>query len=634
MARLWRWSGLLLVLVGLVAGLAVGLASEMTTPASITSASVWILPRDADQPATHQQVSLPYGWDYRHPGQSGRLEFLLTFAATPSEPGAWAMFVPRLGNAYQVRLNGVDIEAKGDLLEYDTSDHAKLPRLMTLPTHLLRVENRLQVTLRCDAGRRCGMPAVLVGPRDLVEPAYQREYGLRVGTSALFGAFGLVVALLAGMLWTLQTATPTQSNQGRDPLYLYAAVAELAWGVLVIETLVDNPPLAWPYWATLLNWTLGLWMAALWMVCQQIAGWQHHAWARRARRSLGVLLFLGPLASYYSLIHSWAWLLNTWQLAFGCIYVVSTAIFVRQAFGPVGTMHRIMAGIFLFNVSVGFHDFYVNRIGDIFSRPALLRYTALAFGVALAVIAISRFRAAQRGVNAMLATLSVDIAAKEQALAESYAQLERSARAEGRALERSRILRDMHDGVGSHISTAIRQLQAQPINPHEVLTTLRDSLDQLKLSIDALNLPPGDVAALLANMRYRLEPRVRCMGLELCWQVGDLPILAHLDNEGLRQLQYLCFEAISNVLQHAHAHTLTVLGTPLVAPTSGGILVVIADDGVGFDPHMVEQRGMKGMMQRAQTLGAELVYDSAPGRTRIEIRLPPRNAELQKVSAP
>lgn len=617
MAKFWRWSGLLMVL----AGLALALASEMGSVTTVTTASVWILPRQAQAPATQQQVSLPYGWDFHHPGESGLAEFSLQFAASASEPGPWAMYVARLGNAYQVRLNGVDIEAKGDLLDYDTSDHAKLPRLMTLPTHVLRSENQLQITLRCDAGRRCGLPAILLGPRDRVEPVYQRAYGLRVGTSALFGAFGLVVALLAGMLWTLQTSTPTNPGQGRDPLYLYAAVAELAWGVLVIETLVDNPPLAWPYWATLLNGTLGIWMAALWLVCQQIAGWQHHPWARWVRFTLAVLLLLAPPVCYYSVIHSWTWLLNTWQLAFGSIHLVSTAIFVRQAFGRVGTMHRIMAVIFVLNVSVGFHDFYANRIGDLFSQPALLRYTTLAFGVALAVIAISRFRAAQRGVNLLLTTLSVDIAAKEQALAESYARLERAARAEGRALERSRILRDMHDGVGSHISTAIRQLQAQPISPQEVLTTLRDSLDQLKLSIDALNLAPGDVGALLANMRYRLEPRVRSMGLELRWQVGELPMLVHLDNEGLRQLQYLCFEAISNVLQHAHARTLTVQGTPLIAPNSSGIVVVIEDDGMGFDPQAVQQRGMKGMTQRAQALGGELAFHSTSRGTRVEIRL-------------
>ena len=48
----------------------------------------------------------------------------------------------------------------------------------------------------------------------------------------------------------------------------------------------------------------------------------------------------------------------------------------------------------------------------------------------------------------------------------------------------------------------------------ELQHTLRDALDQLKLSIDAINLPAGDVAALLANLRYRLEPRLKAAGIE------------------------------------------------------------------------------------------------------------------------
>ena len=56
------------------------------------------------------------------------------------------------------------------------------------------------------------------------------------------------------------------------------------------------------------------------------------------------------------------------------------------------------------------------------------------------------------------------------------------------------------------------------------MQTLRDGLDQLTLSIVSIHLAPGDVTALLANMRYRLGPRFVCMGIELQWDVDLLPI--------------------------------------------------------------------------------------------------------------
>ena len=104
------------------------------------------------------------------------------------------------------------------------------------------------------------------------------------------------------------------------------------------------------------------------------------------------------------------------------------------------------------------------------------------------------------------ASLAARIAQKEAELRQSYQQVEELAREQERTHERTRILRDMHDGVGSHIGAAIRQLQSGQASRDEVLLTLRDSLDQLKLSIDAMHLPAGDVTGLLANLRFRLAP--------------------------------------------------------------------------------------------------------------------------------
>jgi signal transduction histidine kinase len=145
--------------------------------------------------------------------------------------------------------------------------------------------------------------------------------------------------------------------------------------------------------------------------------------------------------------------------------------------------------------------------------------------------------------------------------------------------ERTRILRDLHDGVGSHISAAIRQLQSGRASNDEVLQTLRDSLDQIKLSIDAMHLPAGDVTGLLANLRYRLEPKLNAADIELLWDVDLIEPLERLDAVGMRHLQFMVLESLSNVLQHAHASKLRI-----EAKAQGRWVVVrIADNGVGYD---------------------------------------------------
>lgn len=215
-------------------------------------------------------------------------------------------------------------------------------------------------------------------------------------------------------------------------------------------------------------------------------------------------------------------------------------------------------------------------------------------------------------------------------------KMENLARTQERMAERERILRNMHDGVGSHISSAMRQLEAysggDAISARgEVLQTLRDGLDHLKLSIDAIHLAPGDVTALLANMRYRLGPRFAVMGIDLQWDVEQLPVCQPLDASGMTELQFMLFEALSNVLQHAKARVLRVEGharsSDMAATLEGGapaidqVFVRLIDDGCGFDPAVGHRNGLATMRERALGIGAQLRINSAPGRTVIEIEL-------------
>ena len=210
-----------------------------------------------------------------------------------------------------------------------------------------------------------------------------------------------------------------------------------------------------------------------------------------------------------------------------------------------------------------------------------------------------------------------------------------------RKAERIRILRDMHDGVGSHISTAIRQLETGNASREEVLHTLRDSLDHLKLSIDAMNQPPGDINALLANLRYRLEPRFLACGIPWHWQVDLLKPIARadanaarqqrvgtvprrrvkprlMDTSAMRQLQFMLMEALSNVMQHSQASTLCIAAHPLDAQGRGALLQII-DDGLGFDVSRPRRKGLLSMQERADAIGVTLRLSSAPGRTVVEI---------------
>ncbi len=575
---------------------------------------------------TIPDLVLPYGWDFHHKGHSGVARFTLEFDGTPTDGDLWALYFFRLGNAYSVRLNGTLLEQNGatQLGTSDTSDYAKVPRLIRIPPSVLKARNVLEVVLRCDSGRRAGMPEVWVGTTQTVEPLYRTEFALRVGGSAVFTVFSLVVGAFAAVLWLTQTDPRPEYRGMRDNLYLYAALAEFSWAFFIGDTLIERPPLPWTGWSVLVNLVLGVWLSAVLLLCHAIAGWEQHPASRWTRRLALALVLASPAVGYYTVSGPLPQLLTAWQTVFALVFVASTALFVAQAVRRANTMHRLVALALMVNLPIGIHDFYIMRFADSFSSHALLRYSATLFGLALGAIAIDRFRRANLRVRDMLDTLAVRVEDKELELSQSYQRMEQIAREQERTQERSRILRDMHDGVGSHISAAIRQLQSGQSNPQDVLLTLRDSLDQLKLSIDALNLPPGDVNALLANLRYRLEPRFRSMGLALEWAVVPLDHLAHLDASAMRQLQFILFEAFSNVMQHAHASVLRIEATPTVEPRGGNapaVRIQICDNGCGFDATATQCKGLNSMRERAKAIGAQLHIHSRPGETVVEILL-------------
>ncbi|MFN8961122.1 MAG: sensor histidine kinase [Betaproteobacteria bacterium] len=72
-------------------------------------------------------------------------------------------------------------------------------------------------------------------------------------------------------------------------------------------------------------------------------------------------------------------------------------------------------------------------------------------------------------------------------------------------------------------------------------------------------------------------------------------------------------EALANCAKHAHAHRVTL--QLFAGPEE--ITLEVSDDGVGFDPAMLEATpglGLRGLLERARGLGGWAEVNSAAGR--------------------
>ncbi|HEY8193114.1 MAG TPA: ATP-binding protein, partial [Gaiellaceae bacterium] len=80
-------------------------------------------------------------------------------------------------------------------------------------------------------------------------------------------------------------------------------------------------------------------------------------------------------------------------------------------------------------------------------------------------------------------------------------------------------------------------------------------------------------------------------------------------------------EALTNVIKHANATTVSVL----LRRTPDRVVVVVEDDGRGFDPAQTHDDGLGllGMRERISLVGGRLTMESEPERgTTVAIEVP------------
>lgn len=233
----------------------------------------------------------------------------------------------------------------------------------------------------------------------------------------------------------------------------------------------------------------------------------------------------------------------------------------------------------------------------------------------------SRALDAAREANRSL-TAGIDTARSE--LAESEATRRQLEIAVALESERERLMREMHDGIGSNLVTALAIARRSKESPRATEALRRAILD-LKITVDSLAPVDGDVVAFLANFRHRLAPDLDEAGLICEWEVEPCPPLPWLDAQNALHMLRIMQEAIGNVLAHSGADVVTIRCQPELLAGNRGVRIAVIDNGSGFDhgPIGCGGRGIENMKSRAHSLGGEISFGSVPGRgTSMSLWLP------------
>jgi signal transduction histidine kinase len=140
--------------------------------------------------------------------------------------------------------------------------------------------------------------------------------------------------------------------------------------------------------------------------------------------------------------------------------------------------------------------------------------------------------------------------------------------------------------------------------------------------------PPDLRGGNLEESIVTLAGRLRDEGLEVALDLHPLPTVGE---QGTVTLYWTVRESLANVQKHARARTVRISLEPVEGlPGRDGarVRLVVADDGVGFDPVTLDHRregplGLRLLVDRLESLGGGLTVVSALGQgTTVQAELP------------
>ena len=564
-----------------------------------------------------QPVMLPHDWhsaaDSDH-AATGWYRMQISVATLDPEPQALLLWQISMNAA--VTFNGERI-GDGGAMGDPVAHNWFRPLLFTIPGSLLRQgSNELLVEVRGVPLGSGFLGPVYFGKLSQLQPAFETRHFLIVTFLQLMCVLFVAMALPTGILWLKRPA---------DSIYACHAAAALTSALYIFVLVAKNLPGAGmaPFWELMRVSSIGFSIVCITMLIHRYLGITR----TRVERVLwsveiaGVATLVGLGYFKPDLMHA---LVNrVWEpLVVGVGGYPAVLMFKAYAAKPdrPGFWLMLTGNLLLI---LGIHDLLmINRLWPPFDG-FYVTYAAAGPLVAFTGILLERFLNALREAETLNRELADRVAEKSAELQRSYEEQKGLESARVVAEERSRILMDMHDGIGGRLVSMLARLENSGQSAEPIVEQVREALADLRLIIYSLEPSAQQLCTALALMRDRLEPVCEGAGLQVQWRLGELPEEYELGPRKTLQLLRLIQEAVTNVLKHAKASCLGIHARIETHDTASDLLIEIKDDGVGL-PQSVPSggKGLESMRQRARRLQASLMFEPADPGLRIVLRMP------------
>jgi signal transduction histidine kinase len=558
--------------------------------------------------ALWQSHKLPIRWS----SSAGRSGIWLRYSFSVAEPPAdgWSILFGRLATGGTVFLNGkmvADIPLDSDRRHVQW----RRPHLVNLPSEFLRAgDNEVLVFTSYGTGVH-GIGEIDVGPTAELQPEYGGDFFI---SHTLRWISLLLTCLLAGGFAALWLRRRSES------LFGVLAIISAFWALRSLDSAFESIPADMRLW-TRAAFYIG---TAAFTALATVTMWRQSG-KHRMQSEVGmvVLAALGPL------LHALAG--DTFDLTAGPVWqavmlgalAAGVLSLARHAFTTSALMLKGIVLALTIALAASVHDYLV-YVGVLpYGSPELLNIATPVLLIALGAALIDRFVRSLADVEKTNTELESRIHEREQLLKRNFDRLRESERLKASAQERQRIMQDMHDGLGSQLLSSLMLVERGALSNEQVAQILRESIDDMRLAIDALAADDSDLLAALGNMRFRMEPRLKIAGMELQWDARGLPEEVDIDPDAVLPVLRIVQEALTNAIKHSRARVVRVTLGVEVDGEAQWLSIRVTDNGRGLaGTGNGGGRGMLNMRNRASRIGAFLKVETVPGAgTMILLRL-------------
>lgn len=569
--------------------------------------------------APWQEVELPDLWRKSRPQATPAAAwYRVRFEHPEGDPRAWGVMFPYLYYGGEVWLNDA-LLAQVPENTPDTRVRWARPHLVGLPPALLRTgANELLVRAGEPPPRSSvRFPRPLIGPMEEVAELHDQRFFWVSVTPEITAVVCMLVSLCVLFIWWRRPG---------EVMYGLFGVAVALWGLRTLTFVVETVPEGtWHWWRLTYHSATGGFIVAMTALAWRLAGIRK-PWFERALFGYWLigplwLLAQGPAAE--PLVNRW-WIGGFLPIG-ATIVGVSVWFLVRRRTLEAAALPVTMAIAAL----AGMHDYMIAwELDPPFAwlshwtaqRFQLMHLCANLVLVAMGGLLTARFVRTLRALEDMNQHLEQRVAERERELAGNYVRMFALERENAAAQERQRIMRDIHDGLGSRLFVSLSRVESGDMQRGEIADAIRACIAEMRLALDTLAPQEQDFRSMLGNFLFRWRGQLLACGIRPSWDI-DVPDEAlQLAPHAALQLLRVAQEALTNVVKHAGASEVHVQ----LRLASGQLELEVRDNGIGAAGVSEDTagRGLNNMRSRAGELGGCFAVHGGSGGTRVTLQVP------------